>query len=108
MTKITDEMVITFRRAAFDRQMHEDGCPDGAGIRAGLAAIAPMIRAAALEEAAKVADQHMLKADDAFNRRVHRARRGEKNLELAAASGAGMSIVARKIATAIRAMKNLP
>ncbi len=105
---VTDEMVAAFKRSAFDRQMHEDGCPDGEGIRAGIAAIAPMIRALALEDAAKVADQHMLKADEAFNRRVHRARRGEKNLELAAAADAGMSHEARKIAAAIRAMKNLP
>ena len=55
MTEITSEMIAAFRRAAFDRQMHEDGCPEGEGIKAGIAAIAPMIRAEALEEAAKVA-----------------------------------------------------
>lgn len=106
MTTITDDMITTFKRAAFDRQMHEDGCPEGEGIRAGIAAIAPLIRAEAMEEAARVADRHKRKADEAFNRRVRRARRGEKNLELAAAADAGMSHEARKIAAAIRALKD--
>lgn len=38
----------------------------------------------------------------AFNERVARSRKGEKNLELAASAAAGMSHQARKAAAAIR------
>lgn len=50
-TTIADEMVAAFQRAAWDRMMHEDGCAEGESIRAGIEAIAPMIRARALQEA---------------------------------------------------------
>lgn len=53
---ITDEMVETFKRAAFDRMMSDDGCPEGEATRAGLEAVAPLIRAQALEEAARISD----------------------------------------------------
>lgn len=36
---ITDETIETFKRAAFDRMMDDDGCPEGEQIRAGLAAV---------------------------------------------------------------------
>jgi hypothetical protein len=59
---ITDEMIAAFRLAAFNRQMHEDGCPEGEAIRAGLeaamgATVAPDNAEwnAAIERAAKVA-----------------------------------------------------
>jgi hypothetical protein len=49
-------MINAFLKSATDRLMHDDGCPEGEQIRAGLEAEAPMIRKAAYEEAAKVAD----------------------------------------------------
>ena len=42
-------------------------------------------------------------AERKFEALIKRARRGEKNLELAAATAAGMSHAARKIANSIRA-----
>lgn len=56
-TLVTDEMVAAFKTAAFNRMMGDDGCPEGEATRAGLEAIAPMIRDAALEEAAKALEQ---------------------------------------------------
>lgn len=106
---VTDDMIETFRRAAFDRQMHEDGCPEGEQIKAGIAAIAPAIWqagvAAGLERAAQIADEHKAGADQEFDARVTRARRGERNLDLAASAAAGMSHTGRKIAAAIRKLK---
>ena len=58
-TRIAGELADKFKRAAFDRLMHEDGCPEGEQIKAGIAAIAPAIYRAGQEEmrerAAKVA-----------------------------------------------------
>jgi hypothetical protein len=53
MTEITDEMVAVFRKAAWVRQMHEDGCPAGHGIGADLQAVAPLIGDAEKLRAAK-------------------------------------------------------
>ena len=41
---ITDETIETFKRAAFDRMMDDDGCPEGEQIRAGLAAVFAALR----------------------------------------------------------------
>lgn len=54
------------------------------------------------ERCARVADRYLAHADNEFNERVKRSQRGEKNLELAASAGAGMSHAARKIARDIR------
>ena len=62
-------------------------------------------RAEALEDAAKVADAHANDADRKFAGVMKRHQAGHKNLELAAAAGAGMDHSARNIAAAIRAMK---
>lgn len=63
--KITDEMIAAFKRAAFDRLMHEDGCPDGEQIRAGLEAVAPMIAAEARDDALEeAAEQAEIRADE--------------------------------------------
>jgi hypothetical protein len=62
MAEITDEMVTAFRRAATDRLMHEDGCPEGEQIRAGLEAVAPLIRNIERERCAKLAKIAWLKA----------------------------------------------
>lgn len=60
-TRIAGELADTFKRAAFDRLMHEDGCPEGEQIKAGIAAIAPAIYRAGqhdgLKEASAIAIQ---------------------------------------------------
>ena len=58
----------------------------------------------ALQQCAAIADDLQFSADAAFNARVARARKGEKHLELAAATAAGMSHQARKAGAAIRAL----
>lgn len=107
--KIAGALADAFRRAAFDRMMHEDGCPEGEQIKAGIAAIAPTIWRAGvaegLELAAEIADEHKSGADQEFDARVTRARKGERNLDLAASAAAGMSHTGRKIAVAIRKLK---
>lgn len=55
-----------------------------------------------MEEAAKVAENHRAKSDEVFDGVINRGRKGERNLELAAATAAGMSHEARHIALAIR------
>lgn len=59
MTVVIDRLAAAFRTAAFNRLMHEDGCPEGEQIRAGILAIAPEIyqagQEAMREEAARVA-----------------------------------------------------
>jgi hypothetical protein len=110
---ITDEMVEVACVAAADTiakgyHARRDGpskrCAERE-MRAALTAALPMIRDAVLEEAAKVADARATRADDKFNGVVKRARRGERNLELAAAAAAGMNHYAEAIAAAIRALK---
>lgn len=54
------------------------------------------------ERCAKVAESQKSGADESFDERVKRSRKGERNLELAAAAAAGMSHAARRIAEAIR------
>jgi len=39
MSDLIERLAGTFKRAAFDRLMHEDGCPEGEQIKAGLAAV---------------------------------------------------------------------
>jgi hypothetical protein len=56
------------------------------------------------EECAKVADSFLTKADAKFDGVIKSARRGQKNMELAAAAAVGMSHDARQIAAAIRAL----
>ena len=54
MSEITDEMLVE----ALDRYIDECDVPISTdGMRAALAAVAPLIRSAALEEAARVADE---------------------------------------------------
>jgi len=68
-----------------------------------------MARAAiaiALEEAAKVADQHQYAANAVFSDVVTRAEDGARSLELAGATAVGMSHEAWRIAAAIRALIN--
>jgi hypothetical protein len=62
--------------------------------------------AEAVEECAKVADSFMASSDKEFDGVMIKHRKGQKNLELAAAASAGMSHAARKIAAAIRARKS--
>lgn len=73
-------------------------------MRHAIEAVAPAIRASALEEAATVADARAARADVKFDGMVKRARKGERNLELAAATAAGMNHDARAIAAAIRSL----
>ena len=54
------------------------------------------------ERCAAIADDLQYSADAAFDERVRRARKGERHLELAAATAAGMSHSARKAAITIR------
>lgn len=54
---IASDLVEPFRRAAFDRLMHEDGCPEDEQIKAGIAAIASAIYRAGIEAAAGIAQQ---------------------------------------------------
>lgn len=54
------------------------------------------------ERCANVADDLQYSADATFNNLTARARKGEKHLEFAAATAAGMSHQARKAAAAIR------
>lgn len=107
---ITDEMV---EAALFklDPSFKHPGIDDRhvqkwkLAMRHAIEAVAPAIRAAALDEAAKIADARAARADVKFDELVKRGRRGERNLELAAAAAAGMNHDARAIANAIRAMK---
>ena len=61
-------------------------------------------RAKVIEECAKVAESFLARADAKFDGVIKSARRGQKNLELAAAASAGMAHDARKITAAIRAL----
>jgi hypothetical protein len=60
----------------------------------------------AKEQAAKVADAASSSADRKFAGVIKRHRKGERNLELAASTAAGMDHEARKIAAAIRNMRD--
>lgn len=60
-------------------------------------------RVAAFLEALALAEENQKAADRKFDQLIVRARRGQKNLELAAATAAGMSHSARKIAAKLRA-----
>ena len=53
--QLAADLAHAFRRAATDRLMHEDGCPEGEQIKAGIAAIAPAIYRAGLERGAEIA-----------------------------------------------------
>lgn len=53
------------------------------------------------ERCAAVARELQDSADTEFDKRISRGRKGERNLELAAATAAGMSHQARKISKAI-------
>lgn len=55
--KIARELADVFRQAAIDRLTHEDGCPEGEQIKAGIAAIVPAIYRAGMARAAAAADQ---------------------------------------------------
>lgn len=57
-----------------------------------------------LTRAAEVIEAYRLSADKKFADIIRRGRRGEKNLELAAATAAGMEHAARNIATQINAL----
>lgn len=59
----------------------------------------------ALEEASQIADKHESSANASFNEVIRRHHKGERNLELAAATAAGMDHTGRHIANAIRALK---
>ena len=61
-------------------------------------------RAEAIEEAAQIAGKHQASADAKFNDTIKRGSKGEKILELAAATAAGMSHASRKIGDDIRAL----
>lgn len=60
----------------------------------------------AKEQAARVADAAAASADRKFAGVIKRHQKGERNLELAASTAAGMDHEARNIATAIRNMGN--
>ena len=97
MSDIPDE----FMKAA-------QGCLAGFTLRQQIAYVACALMAAdeaatkrERERCAAIAQDLQYSADAAFNRRVLRSRKGEKNLELAAATAAGMSHQARKAAAAI-------
>lgn len=51
LDEIAGDLIDTFKSAALDRMMHEDGCPEGEQIRAGIAAIANVLYHAALNAA---------------------------------------------------------
>lgn len=78
------------------------------GRKADCAAVESAIRAderaKVIEECAKVAESFLARADAKFDGVIKSARRGQKNLELAAAASAGMAHDARKITAAIRAL----
>jgi hypothetical protein len=106
--EISDELVEKAAQALLDANVLRE--PVGhtktfmlhrarASARRGLEAVAPAIRAAAMEEAAQIADERKTRAEEKFDGVVKRARFGERNLELAAAHEA------RAIAAAIRAAK---
>lgn len=71
-----------------------------------IALFAPALAAAhanGMREAAGIASAYAVKSDGKFTGVVRRARHGEKNLELAAATAAGMDHAGRNIAAAILA-----
>ena len=58
-----------------------------------------------LTRAAEVIEAYRLSADKKFADIIRRGRHGEKNLELAAATAAGMEHAARNIAKRIKALE---
>ena len=73
--------VPDFERIA--RDMFTDACGDVSHVEIEVALMGAYN--AGLERAAEIADAHQASADHKFDERVRRARRGEKNLDLAAA-----------------------
>lgn len=59
-------------------------------------------RMAERERCAAINDEMKYRADAAFDECIRRSRKGERNLDLAAATAAGMSHAARKAAAATR------
>lgn len=97
MTAIPDDIMRVARECA-------DACLASSGLGDTDKYAAQIARAimAERERATNVALKHMLHADEMFDKRVKRSRKGENNLELAAATACGMSHTARRIADEIR------
>jgi hypothetical protein len=102
---ISDEMVAAFRTAAFNRLMHEDGCPEGEQIKAGIAAIYPLLEREVLERAAGVADNVFASVTDICHCRGQGCDcYGSSNDSGWAGEQAGRQSAATNIAAAIRAL----
>lgn len=94
MTTIPDDIMLAAREALQQSSTQV--------LRGDAVAVIARAIMAERERCAMVADSYMAHADSEFDERVKRSQKGERNLELAASAGAGMSHAARRIANAIR------